>query len=267
MNQRRTSAQLKQIARSRLSGKFGILIAAYLLYILIFGGMSMITAIVPPVSPVNIAINWGISFIISVFLSLFQAGLTYMMLNVCRFKVPQIGELLTAFKSHPDRFIVIAVIMQSINTVCQLPGMLLNLRQIQSETLSEIFIVLYGSSALVLLGSLIAIFITLPWALSYYLLLDNPELSAMDALKTSARLMKGNKGRYVYIYFSFFGWMLLSILSCYIGLLWIMPYMNVTLALFYMELTGELDHQERQIYEQQQYYNSFGNNGPWNGGY
>lgn len=256
MNQKRTSAQLKQIARARLSGKFGILIAAYLLYLLIFVGMSMITAIVPPSSPGNIAINWIISFIISVFLSLFQAGITCMMLNVCRFRVPQLGQLLTAFKSHPDRFIVVALIMQGITTVCQIPGMLLSLQQIQAETMGEMLSLLYGSTALTLLGSLIALFITLPWALSYYLLLDNQELSAMDALRTSAHLMKGNKGRYMYVFFSFFGWMLLSVLSCYIGLLWIMPYVQITMALFYMDITGELDNQERQIYEQQQQYYS-----------
>lgn len=267
MNQKRTSAQLKQIARARLSGKFGLLAAYYLLFLLIVGGTGMVVNIIPPFNSIALAINVGITFIVSIFISLLNTGMIYMMLNVCRFRVPQIGELFIAFKSHPDRFIIIAFIIQGISMICQLPGVVLALSYLRAESLNELFILFFKSMGLNFIGFLAVMFITLPLILSQYLLLDNPELSAMDAIKTSARLMKGNKGHYLYIYFSFLGWQLLSLLSCGIGSFWIMPYMNVTLALFYMELTGELDHQERQIYEQQQYYNSFGNNGPWNGGY
>ena len=53
--------------------------------------------------------------------------------------------------------------------------------------------------------------------------------------------MSGNKGRLFYIQLSFFGLALLAVLSCGIGLLWLMPYMLTTEVFFYLDVCGELD--------------------------
>ena len=53
-------------------------------------------------------------------------------------------------------------------------------------------------------------------------------------------MMRGQKGRYFYVTISFFGVMALSVLTCGIGMLWVMPYMETTLAFFYRDLAGEV---------------------------
>ena len=50
------------------------------------------------------------------------------------------------------------------------------------------------------------------------------------------RLMKGNMGRLFYIEVSFIPLFLLGVLSLGIGLLWITPYLNATLANFFLDL-------------------------------
>lgn len=74
------------------------------------------------------------------------------------------------------------------------------------------------------------------YSMTYFVIADNPGISAMDALKQSKEMMQGNKGKYVGLMFRFFGWSLLAILSCGIGFLWLMPYMQTAAAAFYEDL-------------------------------
>ena len=60
-------------------------------------------------------------------------------------------------------------------------------------------------------------------------------------MKESIRLMKGNKGRSLYITLSFLPLAFLSVLTCYIGMIWLAPYMDMTMANFYRDIIGELN--------------------------
>ena len=48
--------------------------------------------------------------------------------------------------------------------------------------------------------------------------------------------MEGNKLRLLYLQLSFIGFYLLAVLSCGIGLLWLMPYMQQTTVSFYLDV-------------------------------
>ncbi len=52
-------------------------------------------------------------------------------------------------------------------------------------------------------------------------------------------MMKGNKWRLFCLKFSFIGWVLLSFLTFGILLFWVMPYIEVTMAKFYLSLLPE----------------------------
>lgn len=51
--------------------------------------------------------------------------------------------------------------------------------------------------------------------------------------------MKGNRWKLFCLLWRFFGWFLLGILSFGIGFLWIMPYIQTTIARFYDDLKKE----------------------------
>ena len=72
-----------------------------------------------------------------------------------------------------------------------------------------------------------------------YLLKDNPELSIMDTLRLSRRMMEGHKMQLFKLQLSFIGWILLNVLTLGIGMLWLMPYMMTTLAAFYQDVKSE----------------------------
>ncbi len=66
-----------------------------------------------------------------------------------------------------------------------------------------------------------------------YLLAENPNLSKERALQISRQTMKGEKMNCFLLTLSFFGWMILGIFACYVGILFVMPYYEATMAEFY----------------------------------
>ncbi|WP_293930919.1 DUF975 family protein [Iodobacter sp.] len=74
------------------------------------------------------------------------------------------------------------------------------------------------------------------YALVFYIRRDQPELDIMATLNRSKALMYGNRWKLCYLHFRFFGWFLLSIITCGIGFLWFLPYIQTTSALFYEDL-------------------------------
>jgi len=71
------------------------------------------------------------------------------------------------------------------------------------------------------------------YSMAFFILNDNPNIGAMEALDLSKKIMIGNKWRLFCLHLSFIGWALLSILTCGIGFLWLVPYMNTAIANFY----------------------------------
>lgn len=79
------------------------------------------------------------------------------------------------------------------------------------------------------------------YSMSFYILADNPELSANEARKRSMELMRGNKWRLFCLHFSFIGWLILCGLTFGILSFWVMPYMQASVAAFYRNITGQSD--------------------------
>lgn len=74
------------------------------------------------------------------------------------------------------------------------------------------------------------------YSMAFYLLNDNPNLGAMEALELSKKIMMGNKWRLFCLHLSFIGWAILSILTCGIGFIWLTPYMTTAVTNFYESL-------------------------------
>ena len=74
------------------------------------------------------------------------------------------------------------------------------------------------------------------YAMTPYILVEHPEMSANQAINESIRLMKGHKFDLFYLYLSFIGWGILSVLTLGIGFLWLIPYMETSQAAFYADV-------------------------------
>lgn len=79
------------------------------------------------------------------------------------------------------------------------------------------------------------IILTLMFAMTDYVICDK-ELSGVEPLTESKKLMDGHKGEYFVFNLSFLGWYILSLFTFGILLIWVIPYYNVAEALYYEEL-------------------------------
>lgn len=84
-----------------------------------------------------------------------------------------------------------------------------------------------------------AIILGLYYGMVPFLLRDYKELTWRETLRTSREMMHGHVWQYFCLQMSFIGWVLLSILTCGVGLIWLMPYMETAEAAFYDDLKAE----------------------------
>jgi uncharacterized membrane protein len=100
---------------------------------------------------------------------------------------------------------------------------------------TSIFIILWA--LLLIVPGIIA---AIRYSMSFYILADRPEIGIMEAIEESKKMMRGNKWKFFCLNLSFIGWILLSLLTLGIGLLWALPYMEVSIVAFYDIANGSL---------------------------
>ena len=79
------------------------------------------------------------------------------------------------------------------------------------------------------------------YALTPYIIMDEPELTARQAITRSSEIMQGRRWKLFCLSLSFIGWGILSILTFGIGILWLVPYMNASVAAFYEDARAEYE--------------------------
>lgn len=97
--------------------------------------------------------------------------------------------------------------------------------------LTAIFVFLW--SLLLIIPGIIA---ALRYSMAYYIMIDNPQLSAFEALDQSKRMMVGFKVERLTLWFSFLGWFLLGVITFGIAFFWVSPYYETAKANFYQDL-------------------------------
>ena len=107
-----------------------------------------------------------------------------------------------------------------------------------TKLLSMILVSIYTALWAILLY-IPAIVKSYAYAMTPYILLDKPELSANEAITDSRMMMRGHKWELFLLDLSFIGWILLSLLTLGILFIYVIPYMQAARAEFYRNLKGE----------------------------
>lgn len=239
---KRSSKELKRYAKQALAGRYGIavlgVLAAFGINLLgtFLAGNLFAGAYVSSVIMSQIFL-----FILSLVTGVLSAGLYYMLLNMARNKEYSLGDLLYFFKNHPDRVIVAGFGLALIDLAVSIPYYWYSYTVVPGTTLEAQVEWMSRSMELMLLSIVLDVIFTLPFVMTYFLMADDLEMGGIEALKASTAIMKGNKGRYLCMQISFIPLLFLSVFTLYIALLWIVPYMQMTVTMFYRELKGELD--------------------------
>ena len=79
---------------------------------------------------------------------------------------------------------------------------------------------------------------SLSYSMTPFIMAENPDMTASEAIKASQKLMDGHKGDLFMLGLTFIGWNLLCILTAGIGCFFLNPYMNAAYAAFYKEIAA-----------------------------
>lgn len=240
--------QHKLAAKNALKGKWGIAIGVLFIYFIINSAVGFI--------PED---YYWLYILVSIFFVLpLSVGYSWFHLEVKRDPNPKIATLFSSFK---DNYV----------------------RNLLTYVLVTVFITLWA--LLLLIPGIIK---SLAYSMTFYILRDNPNMSSLQAITESRRLMNGKKKNLFFLCLSFLGWyiipivlifgglipmsagienggndpyamMLLCITSIIIGIIaamavsiYVMPYMATALAAFYDDFVNpKLDEptQESELLE------------------
>ena len=102
-----------------------------------------------------------------------------------------------------------------------------------------LFIMLISMVAAIFTLGIGAIVVKYMYSMVPYLLHDYPELTPREAMKISREMMSGQKWELFVLDLTFIGWILLSIITFGVGMIFVEPYMSTARAAFYEDLKSE----------------------------
>ncbi|MET1030441.1 DUF975 family protein [Domibacillus tundrae] len=205
-------SKLRSKARASLKGNWLIAVGLFVVSLLLFGAPDFI------LNPDEYDFSWKDVVIValSILLMPISLGLIWAWVDLSRGKKIGFGHLLEPYKTMFGKSILVSL----------LQGILL--------FLWFLLLVIPG------------IIKSFSYMMTYYILRDEPELSPLQAITKSRKMMDGHKGEAFVLGLSFIGWILLGIVTIGIGFLWIAPYMSVTYAHFYNTIRAE--HEEKSTF-------------------
>ena len=187
----RSNVELMQSARESLTGKWGVAIGTFLIYILI---VSVPGSIRPTGSLLSLIVGGPFALVAAIF-----------SLSISRGKEARLEMIFDGFKHFTAA--------------------------LAAYLLMVLYVILW--SLLLIVPGIIA---ALSYSMIFYILADDPTIKAQDVLKQSKAMMDGYKLKLFYLCLRFFLIALLCVLTLGIGFLWLIPYVNVTMAKFYDDI-------------------------------
>ncbi|MBO5999004.1 MAG: DUF975 family protein [Lachnospiraceae bacterium] len=242
----KTSAELKAFARGTILSCLPVCIGANLIYSLVrFLLDNIVAGVLTDASVLSFVMNIALSFLSAVFMGIFQAGLCLIYLKLIFGQPASVRDLFHCFRESPDRVVRLQAVISALQLAGLLPvqiymsffsrGSVLSLAELLSQDRTALVGMAVRFGTLSLIGTVIQFAVSLFLGLSCYILLDFPELGTVEILQRSIRLMRGAKGKLLYITLSFIPLYLIGFISFGIANLWVMAYEQAVLAAFYKD--------------------------------
>ena len=230
----------KNYAKETLHGNYSMIILAMIAVAALNAVVSqLVSALFGGYTIFSLITGQAALFIVSLIMGIFSAGQSYMLLNIARGKQASFSDLVYFFKNQPDRVLVAGFVPGLLYLAASIPFYYVSYFVDPGSTLEENLEWLLLLAGMMLLANVLYALLTIPFVLIFYLLADDLNLGGIDALKMSARLMKGNVGKYLLLEISFLPLLVLSVFTLYIALIWLVPYMEMSMVMFYRDLRGE----------------------------
>lgn len=186
--------ELMSKAERALSGRWGLAIGTFLVYMIFTGSSSSLTEYFPLAGLASVLLAGPLSL-----------GAAIFSLQISRDEHPQFEQLFEGFRNFGNA--------------------------LGTYLLIVLFVLLW--SLLLIIPGIIA---GISYAMTFYIMADNPDISPMQAIDKSKQMMYGYKWKFFRLCLRFLGWAILCILTLGIGFFWYFPYVHVSIAQFYDDI-------------------------------
>ena len=209
------NTELIDDARSSLRGNWGMAIGGMIIYIVLSAILSFISYDLPYMVPLGITeMSASIPFGSVILGGPITIGIYTFYLTLARDKEAKFDHLFAGFNNF-------------------LNAAILNILYSLGVAVATIFFVIPG------------IILSLMWAQAFFIMADNPEISPVDALKESTRMMKGFKLKLFGMYLIFILLAIACIFTLGIGFIFLIPLTIVCLGKFYLYVKGDDDSDDQ----------------------
>lgn len=232
-----TASEIRQEARKSLTGKWGKAALATLVFFVIDYVISFVLNLVPAIGAIA-------STIISVPLSF-----GFIVVVMAKLKRGEEISYIEFFKNGFDKFakvwqvtlwifvkMLAPIVVAIVGAVVMTSGVTISVAESSTGSVLTILgVVVY------LVGIIWAIPRAYSYKLALYIINDNPDMLAKETVEKSAEIMNGHRWEFFWLQLTFIGWAFLACLTFGIGMLWLIPYIQVSTVAFYDNLIGNND--------------------------
>lgn len=244
------SSDFRKIAREKLEGKWGkavLIVLAYMSISFILGVISGFfeeSSFAGIISIIELIIEIPLSFgLICSFVNLFNQedvkAYDFLALGFNNFAKSWGIAFRTLLKLIVP---VILIVVSAIIIVIGGMGTLFTGSALTSTVTTTSF------SGLAIVGIIlyfVSIILLITWSyyyqLAYIIAAENPDMNAKEAVEASKTHMTGNRWKLFCLEFSFIGWAFLAGLTLGIGMLWLIPYIQIATIAFSKYVCGNLN--------------------------
>jgi uncharacterized membrane protein len=236
---KRSSKELKRIAREQLNNRYRVPMGAFVTASIIAAAIeipfSMSLGDNPSIT--QLIITFLAEYLILLLSQILSAGVIRVHLNMARGYEFRIQQIFAPFRERFERYFGAAFFLSLLSIAVCIP-------MIAGILVFAFCADNFAFPALILgfvVSVILVVYVALTYNFVFFFLLDYPQMKAIDAFHESRRLMQHNRLRLFRLLLSFIGYGVLVLCSLGIASLWVSPYMTQTLVTFYLDATGELD--------------------------
>lgn len=229
--------EITAAARQALRGCWGPAIGFTVVYALLCIGTSVVAGFLGAIAPLlQVAVTWLVMPCLAV-------GLMMFFLAIARGGTPEFSLLFGGFPRFGTAvgsylltvLFTLLWVLAALVPVGLFVGVML--ATAGSAPLSNPDEWSPGLRAMVVLGAVYYVVALAAISLRYSLVMlaaaDRDSAGPLGSVRRSVRLMKGRKWQFLRLGFRMVGWAILSLMTCGIGLLWLVPYYTTAVAVFY----------------------------------
>lgn len=269
---RRSSSELKAMARRAMLGNYGVACSVMIFAALLGIGLNLFWGFFrgPWMTQAFLYSGVGrelflslLSFVFSMALQLiFLTGEIRICWLACSGVKPRTEDAFFMVSNHPLRFVGLWLIFLLISFAAMIPAWIVSIvivvvsYRLSPGSVGSVSMAL-GLAAVILVWFLGILFVVMRYSMALIAMVEDPERGALECLRRSRIMMRGNVLRLLRLWLSFIGIFLLGYVSLGVGFLWIAPYMASTVIYFYKDCEAEA-FPPRPSFEETDFWGNYG---------